>query len=453
MSSSFYCPEIPASQIAEVLTDSGIATVSEEDLAAPTAELALALYASVLNYFQPLREDVNAVLDFGALQLLDNPEHHEDAIRAISLHRRMKELLVSINCNGFKLSDLMRPEPRRMVLIFSAIVNFLYYWEEKLATLQVFMDKLPACEERRGELEEKLAELKKQSMDYEVAQKKEEPLVHEVDAEVNKLKHSIQDYNKQQMLMRNQAKELKEKADAIDSKISQDDFELLKKAEENSKLLSEVVQSPDKLQRALEEKRNKLAEVKNSEKLAIQSVQEKNTAMEVYLKVSEKISKHSSLVQATQEEINSVKNKEKDLKALKFKLSNDAVSDMSHEAKVFESQGKGKQAEELLRTTEKERHLRLTEDIQKLNNARAEVEHVLKFLEPRERKLEDMVARSDSLCQEADSVREAEKLKQQKLLAKHEEIVHLYHSHSNRTNNFLEIFRTELISKDSIHLM
>ncbi|KAI0489359.1 hypothetical protein KFK09_029201 [Dendrobium nobile] len=453
MSSTFHCPEMPASQIAEVLTDSGIATVSEEDLAAPTAELAFALYASVLNYFQPLSEDVNGGLDFGALQLLDNPEHHEDAVRAINLYHRMNELLVSINCNGFKLSDLLRPEARRIVVIFSAIVNFLYYREEKLATLQVFMDKLPACDERKSELEEKLAELKKQSMDYDVARKEEEPLVHEVDAEVNKLKHSIQDYNKQQMLMRNQAKELKEKADAIDSKISQADFELLKKAEENSKLLSEVVQSPDKLQRALEEKRNKLAEVKNSERLAIQSVQEKNTAIEVYLKASEKMSKLSSLVQATQEEMNSAKNIEKDLKALKVKLSNDAVSDMSLEAKVFELQGKVKQADELLRTTEKERHLRLAEDIQKLNNARAEVEHVLKCLEPRERKLEDMVARSDSLCQEADSVREAEKLKQQKLLSKLEEIVHLFHSHSNRTNNFLEIFRTELISKDNIHLM
>ncbi|XP_020592892.1 kinetochore protein Nuf2 isoform X2 [Phalaenopsis equestris] len=424
MSSAFYCPEMSAAQIAGVLNDSGIANISESDLAAPTADLACALYASVINYFQPLREDVNADLDFGALQLLDNPEYHEEAIRAINLFHRMNEFLVSINCDGFKLSDLLMPEPRRMILIFSAIVNFLYYREEKLAALQVFMDKLPACDERRSELEEKLAVLKKQCMDYEVARKKEEPMVHELDADVNKLKQSIQEYNKQQMLMRNQAKELKEKADAIDSKISQADFELLKKAEENNKLLSEVVQSPDKLQRTLEEKRKKLSEVKNSERMSIQSVHEKNTALEVCSKASEKLSKLLALGQATQEQINSAKNIEKDLKALKLKLSNDAVSDMSLEAKMFELQGKVKQAEELLRATEKERQVRQTEDIQKLNNARAEVEEKLKSLEQRERKLEDMVARIDSLRQEADSVREREKLKQQKLLSKLEELVH-----------------------------
>lgn len=64
-----------------------------------------------------------------------------------------------------------------------------------------------------------ILQLKKQSMHYEDARKKEEPMVDEVDAEVNKLKQSIQDYNKEQMLMRNQAKELKEKADAMDSKV------------------------------------------------------------------------------------------------------------------------------------------------------------------------------------------------------------------------------------------
>lgn len=156
------------------------------------------------------------------------------------------------------------------------------------------MDKAPAYEDRRIELEERLNELKKQNMDYEVARQMEEPMVHELLAQVNKLKQSVQDYNKQQMNMRNQDKELNEKLDAIDGKISQLDFELLKKAEENSELLSKVVQSPERLQRALEEKRKKLAEVKNPEMASIQYVQEKNAALEMYTKAFGKLSKLSS---------------------------------------------------------------------------------------------------------------------------------------------------------------
>ncbi|KAK8951476.1 hypothetical protein KSP39_PZI003981 [Platanthera zijinensis] len=444
MASTFSCPEMPASQIATALSESGIAEVSAVDLAAPTPDLAGALYSSVLNYFHPLPDDISMQLDFGAFQLLDNPEHHEHAINAINLYHRMKDLLASIGYNGFRLNDLLNPEPRRMMLTLSSIVNFIFYREEKLSSLQLVMDKLPACDERSSMLKERLVELKKQSMDYELARKMEEPQVHQVEAEVNKLKQSIQDYNKQQMQMRNLAKELKEKTDAIDSKISQVDFEILKKSEENSKLLLEVVQSPDKLQRALEEKRKKLAEVKNSERLSIQNFQEKSSTLEVYMKASKKLSKLLSQLQATQELINSTKTVEKDLKILKSKLCDDAVSDMSLEAKIFELQGKVKQAEETLRATEMEKNARYLEDIQKLKNVSAEVEHELKCLEFRERKIEDMVARSDSLRAEADSVREAEDLKQQQLITKAEEIVSALLSYSKSTAQFFQNFEAEM---------
>ncbi|KAG0495632.1 hypothetical protein HPP92_000323 [Vanilla planifolia] len=453
MASTFLCPELPASQIATALSDAGIAAIRVEDLAAPTADLARTLYSSVLNYLDPLQDDLNGQLDFGALQLLDNPEHHADAIEAIDLYHRMRELLLSLSYRGFKLADILRPEPLRMIHILSAVVNFIFYREEKLNTLQLAMEKVSAYDERRRELEEKLSELQKQRMEFEVARQMEEPMVQEVEAEVSKLKQSTQEYKKQQILMKNQDKEFTEKIEVLDVKISQAEFELFKVTEENSKLLSEVVQSPEKLQTALEEKRKKLTEVKNSERMEIHSFQEKNATLEVYLKALQKLSKLADQVRATQEQVNSAKIMEKDMKALKVKLSDDAVSIMSLEAKVLDLQGKAKQAEELLRAAEKESNARHSDQIQKLNNVRLEMEQAIRFLETRERKVHDMVAKSDNLLLEAESTKEAESLKQQKLLSKLEEIVNAFHTYSHTTNNILQRFEAELVQKNGVSCM
>ncbi|XP_065004250.1 kinetochore protein NUF2 homolog [Musa acuminata AAA Group] len=331
--SSFSFPERPATEIIGALAQVGIAALKLEDLANPSADLVCTLYSNFLAFADPLGEESDIQIAFGALELLDNPDHYVDAIRTFNLYRKIKGMLASIRFGSFNLRDLIKPDTKRTLQILSTIVNFIYY------RLQV----------------------NKLILDHEVARQMEEPTVQQLDAEVKDLRQIIQNYNKQQMSLKTMAKALKEKTDAINDKISQADFELVKNAQENSKLSSKIVQSPDKLQRALEEKKSYRTEVKNSERSAMQSVQEKTSTLEVYSKV------------------NSAKTLEKDVKALKVKLSDERVSIMAVEAKLVEKQGKAKQAEELIKA--------------KLNTVKAEMEWKLQCLEPRERKAEAMVTK------------------------------------------------------------
>lgn len=304
--------------------------------------------------------------------------------------------------------------------------------------LQPIFDQFTDYTNKRMELETKIAELNKEIMGHEMARQLEEPIVQEVDVEVKKLKQSIQNYNKQQMSLKTVAKGLKEKTEAIIEKISQADFELVKNVQENSKLLSKIVQSPDKLQRALEEKKTNRTEVKNSEKLAMQNVQNKTTALEVYSKAYEKMSKHFSQMQAIQEQVNSAKVVDKDVKAYKAKLSEEGVLNISLDAKIDEWQGKAKQAEELIKAMGKERDTRHEQDSQRLESLRRELELKLHCLEPREKAVEDMVAKGDSLCSQAVSVREAGKIKHQQLQAKLEGIVDAFYTYSNMVDGALQ---------------
>lgn len=52
----------------------------------------------------------------------------------------------------------------------------------------------------------------------------------------------------------------------------------------------------------------------------------------------------------------------------------------------------------MLKATEKDKELRLSEEAQKLNTLRAEMEWKLQCLEPRERKVEAMVAKVRIFC-------------------------------------------------------
>ncbi|URD84695.1 Nuf2 family protein [Musa troglodytarum] len=436
--SSFSFPERPAAEIIGALAQVGIATLKPEDLANPSADLVCTLYSNFLAFADPLGEESDIQIAFSALELLDNPDHHVDAIRTFNLYRKIKGMLASIRFGSFNLRDLIKPDTKRTLQILSTIVNFIYYREEKLNMLQPIVDQFPAYEERRADLEAKIAEVNKLILDHEVARQMEEPAVQQLDAEVKDLRQTIQNYNKQQMSLKTMAKALKEKTDAINDKvvfpfpafqISQADFELVKNAQENSKLSSKIVQSPDKLQRALEEKKSYRTEVKNSERSAMQSVQEKTSTLEVYSKV------------------NSAKTLEKDVKALKVKLSDEGVSIMAVEAKLVERQGKAKQAEELIKAAEKERDARHADETQKLNTVKAEMEWKLQCLEPRERKAEAMVTKGASLRSESDLLRETGKARRQQLHAKFEEILQEFHNYS-KMNSILQRFEVAVEKED-----
>ncbi|XP_074586202.1 kinetochore protein NUF2 homolog [Curcuma longa] len=436
--STFSFPERPVSEIINALAETGIAALKPEDLAKPSADLVSAIYSNFLAFVDPLNEDSNSQIAFDALQLLENPDHHVDAIRIFNLYQKIKNMFSSIRFESFNLRDLLKPEHKRTLQILSTIVNFILYREEKLRMLQPIVDQFPAYEERRAELDAKIAELNQLILDHEVGRQMEEPAVQQLDAEVKELRQTIQNYNKQQVSLKTVAKSLKEKTDAINEKISKADFELVKNAQENSKLSSKIVQSPDKLQRALEEKKSYLADLKNDQRSAMQSVQEKTLTMEVYLKAYEKLTKHLSRMQALQEQVNSTKTLEKQVKALKAKRSDDEASIMSLDAKIVEKQSKFEEAEELIKVAEKERDARCAEETQRLNTVRAEIEWKLQCLEPREKKVEAMVAEAATLRSEAEQVTQIGKAKQQELFSKFEEIIQEFNNYSKAIDPMVE---------------
>ncbi|XP_057978048.1 kinetochore protein NUF2 homolog isoform X2 [Malania oleifera] len=429
--STFQYPELSPADIVAILADSQIATISPNNLNNPNADFVSALYSSILHYLDSLQEDHGQV-DFAALEQFENPDLHVDSVRTMNLCNKIREVVAAVHCPvNFTLKDLLRPDPKRTKLFLSAILNFCIHKDTRMNLLRPVVEELSLLDEQRKELEARISQLNGEIADLNEAREKETPLVQEVEAKVKELRQIIPGLNNQQMSLRASIRKMKEKAQEMDEKIASAEFALVQSVQENANLRSKIVQSPDKLQRALEEKKSILVEAKNSERSAMQSFQEKAALVEVYTKAFKKMSKHFSQMQAIQEQVNSAKTIDKDVKALKAKLSDEEMLNKSLDAKLIELQGKAEQLNESRKQSEKDRDLKCEQASKDLDSMKLEAELRQHDLEARQRKVEAVLVEVDGITSKINSVKESGDGKKQELVRKGEEIVKEFFQYSD----------------------
>ncbi|CAM0910768.1 unnamed protein product [Alopecurus aequalis] len=421
MASGFGFPMLSPAEIAEDLVQYGIAPVANlrpEDIAKPQPDLLPTVLSRFLASFVDAPGDgEDGQLGFSYLEALDNPEHHSEAIRVLRLYHKSRAFLESIQFKDLTLADLLRPTPGRVVEVLSALINFLFYREDKLNLLQPIVNETPNYDERTVELKARIAQLQKEITDHELAEQMEEPMAQQLEADVNALQQKVQVYNKQQLALRAKATAINDKKEEIHTK------------------------------RALEEKKSVRAKLKESEKTAIQNVQEKTATLELLNKAHEKLTKQYSKIQDVQEQLAAAKTVEKEIKARKAKLNDESVSVMSFDAQIVEWQGKVHKMEARLKAKVQERNQIIADENQKLGALRSETECKLQGLEPRERKVEAMIAKATKLCSEAASARTAAIGEQQKICAKFDDILKAFDTYMSSVNPFLE--RVEEVGRQS----
>ncbi|CAL4928391.1 unnamed protein product [Urochloa decumbens] len=423
MASNFSFPEMTPAQIAEGLRTYNIApsaNLRAEDIANPQPELLPNVFA--LFFANVVGDEPEEQLGFEVLQAIDNPEHHLNAVAFRRIFRKARDFLDSIYFGGLTLRDFLRPNPRRVVDILSSVVNYLHFRQEKLAALDPVVTEFDGCAEQITEFRARIAELQKAKEEHAYKEQMEEPAVQQLQAELNALKQTIQEFNTMQMGLRSRAKTLDDKKEEILAKISQADFQLIKHSQENSNLLSRIVQSPEKLQKNLEEKKGVRDELKTLEKMATQNAQKKNDILEMYTKACEKLSKHLSKISALHETCTAAKASEKEIKALKAKISDQNLETKTLHIKVEEWQSRVHETEDRLKEKEKERDQRIGENKRKMATLKSEVESELKSLEDREREVQEQIAKAVDLCSQSDAAEVAGQKKCEEIYARFDEV-------------------------------
>ncbi|KAI3445639.1 hypothetical protein Pfo_002304 [Paulownia fortunei] len=437
--SKFEYPRLPRHEIIAVLAESQIASVSEADLLHPDPDFICNLYAHIFLHTDTLQED-QGQMEFGALEQLENPDYHAHSVQLMNLYNKIRQLVAAVNCpKAFTPKDLIKPEPERTELFLSALLNFHLHRHTKLNLLKPIGDDLDLFEERQLAAEARISQLNTEISEFEESRERELPLVQEVNSKVKDLHQTVSGLNKHQMTLKTSIKQLKEKAKEMDEKISNAEFALVQSVQENASLRSKIVQSPDKLQRALEEKKLVQIETKNAERAAVQSFQDKTATLEAYAKACKKMSKHFAQMQAIQEQVNSAKSVDKDVKVLKSKLSDEGVLIKSLEAKLVELQSKVDQLKEFKKQLEKERALNHEDVGKELNNVKLEVESKRHALQLRHRQVESVVAEADAITSKKKIVKEEGEAKMQELGRKCEEIVAEFDNYSKLISDLLAV--------------
>ncbi|RDY03534.1 nuf2, partial [Mucuna pruriens] len=423
--SNYEYPRLRRPEICAILAQFQIANVTEQDLINPNPDMICDLYTRILIHLDLLLEEDNEQLEFDALEQLENPDFHVDSVRAVKLYHKIKEILAALECpRKFTFADILMPDPHRTDLFLGALLNFCLDRDARMVPVSEIVGEVNALEEQRTELEEnRILQLKAEISECNEAKEREMPLVQEVEAKVKELRQTIAALNNNQMALRTTLRKLKEKTGEMDEKISNAEYTLVQNVQENANLRSKIAQSPDKVQRALEEKKLAREEARNAERIAMQTFHEKTALVEVFSKVYKKMSKHYKLMQAIQKQVNSAKAIEKDLKALKAKLSDEEISEKSLEAKLVERQSKVEQMEELRKQLEKECNIMCEEATKYLSSTKSEVESKRSATETRQRNVEAVLSEADAINSKIASVKESGAVKVERLGRKCEEIV------------------------------
>ncbi|GMI64980.1 nuclear filament-containing protein 2 [Hibiscus trionum] len=454
--STFGYPVLSRADIISLLAESQIAAVTDNDFKNIKPDFVSNLYTRLLIYIDALNEEDQGQFEFSALEQIENPDLLIGSFQVMNLYCRLREVTESLNCPiAFNLRDLVKPDPRRTEHFVSTILNFCLYKDTKMNILNPIVEELAHLDDQREEQETKISQLNAEIAGYREARERELPLVQEVESKVKELRDMIAVFNSNQMSLRTSIRNLKEKNGQMDEKISKAEFDLVQSFQENANLRSKIVQSPDKIQRALEEKKLARDEAKNAERSAMESFQQKTATVEVYSKALKKMSKHFALMQAIHEQVNSAKSVEKECKSMKAKLSDDAVLDKSFEAKLqmlkplVYSSPVG-QLEEHLWQLQKERDLKFEESTKFLNSVKSEVSSTRCELEARQKKVEDVVTEVDSITLKTSMVRESGAAKVQQLISKCEELVKQFQEYSSSIGLQFPVDESGTMQLDSI---
>ncbi|KAE8721423.1 Detected protein of confused Function [Hibiscus syriacus] len=284
--STFDYPVLSRADIISILAESQIAAVTDNDFKNIKPDFVSNLYMRLLIYLDALNEEDQGQVEFSALEQIENPDLLIGSFQVMNLYCRLREVLESLKCPMlFNLRDLVKPD--RVGPSISSAQSSIFVFtstETKMNLLRPIVEELALLDDQRKEQETKISQLNAEIAGYGEARERELPLVQEVESKVKELHETIAVFNSNQMSLRTSIRNLKEKNGQMDEKISKAEFDLVQSVQENANLRSKIVQSPDKIQRALEEKKLARDEAKNAERSAMESFQQKTATIEVYSK-------------------------------------------------------------------------------------------------------------------------------------------------------------------------
>eukprot|EP00026_Physarum_polycephalum_P008645 Phypoly_transcript_08739.p1 GENE.Phypoly_transcript_08739~~Phypoly_transcript_08739.p1 ORF type:complete len:448 (+),score=104.48 Phypoly_transcript_08739:176-1345(+) len=200
---------------------------------------------------------------FHALDHIEYPELHEESIPEARFNYNLRKIMQVAGIRDFSYSrDLYQPQKQRLKVQLSALINIILYRLDKLASFSEKASEAEQISELRQKIELETQQAQATLRQYRQQQEREEPILKQLQTEIDAQEAIIRQYNSKQATLSNELKECKNLATEKMDKISQVKVSIGNSRQENSKLQSLILQSPEKVKKSLEDMEHSLEGIK-----------------------------------------------------------------------------------------------------------------------------------------------------------------------------------------------
>lgn len=358
---SYGFPNLDKKTIVDFLVGVGYTHIGEQDLMKPTRDVMVPLYEFLMHHLMGVsRDDLNQPV-FSALEYLEDAELHEESVGNLAFTRHITRIMQVCRVPDFSMNDVFKPDGKSTIRNLSAIMNFAKHKEQKDTVLADLLNERERRLELRDHVALKLQRVKAEIQAKDKAALAEEPAKLALQKDIKQMQQQILGYKKRYAALCEEQRGHKEEYSKIADQVSQEKFSITEAKERGAELKKKIVQSPEKLQRLLEEQQEKLDKARQSadeKKLSVQVIEKK---IEAYTKAEKKVRKCVATLQDYEKQIADQKQVSKELKALKAKVTDCEKEKRAYETRVTQSRLEGQHLMEQADKLERQAALRLQE--------------------------------------------------------------------------------------------
>ncbi|KAG0565779.1 hypothetical protein KC19_7G014000 [Ceratodon purpureus] len=365
-----------------LLADAGI-VLEEQHLVKPTMEAVWPVYENLVVIVMGMTREELHQPAFHVMEKLRYPELHEEFVGNLATIPAIRKLMAVTGVHDFSMMDLFKPESKRTITNLSAIINLLKFKLGKEFASAPVLEKRDRTLALIEQTEERLAALNTEIEAIEADRRAQQPAVQLLETETKELHQEIQVLNKQHGAINTDIRALKQEGVAVADEISAEKFSLLQLKDEQERLKSQIVQSPQKLQRSLAEKKATLISTKASAEESQQLLNFWKDKLEAYSKAEKKLKKLLGMLDEIDKLWIKQKATIKEKKAFKAQVKSIEEEIESLDTELSQLKFQEKHWQDLMEKLEQQGPKKLQEAKRELNESKASCLPVLARIEER----------------------------------------------------------------------
>ena len=247
-----YCfPKLKNRDILACLRDLGT-PLTLNDLKEPKADILIPIYGQLMELLMGINKEMIKTPNLNAMnQHIQQSELHETSLYQMTYVKKILKLLSVCGIPECNLNTLYYPTAKQVKLIFSGIINFAKFREERMTTYQTFTESTNELLELKTTLQQHNEQLAPLVDELKKQRENEMPIIEQLNHETEQAAGKIAENNKIYMKLTKENRKYKHELTIINDNISNEKLSLLNLSSKIDKLRMQVVRSPEKLKAAI----------------------------------------------------------------------------------------------------------------------------------------------------------------------------------------------------------